>query len=83
MPTYNEAQSLASTVEGLISEVDTVDILIVDDNSQDGTALKNRGWVPLTLMAFDMHSQMIITLLLRWTQMAPTKPMIFREFWRQ
>ena len=39
MPTYNEAQSLGSTVEGLLSEVDAVDILIVDDNSQDGTAL--------------------------------------------
>lgn len=38
MPTYNEAQSLASTVEGLLAEVISVDILIVDDNSQDGTA---------------------------------------------
>ena len=38
MPTYNEAQSLASTVEGLLTEVANVDVLIVDDNSQDGTA---------------------------------------------
>lgn len=38
MPTYNEAQSLASTVEGLLAELPAVDILIVDDNSQDGTA---------------------------------------------
>ena len=38
MPTYNEAQSLASTVEGLLTEVVGVDVLIVDDNSQDGTA---------------------------------------------
>ena len=38
MPTYNEAQSLASTVEGLLAELPSVDILIVDDNSQDGTA---------------------------------------------
>ena len=38
MPTYNEAQSLASTVEGLLVEVPEVDVLIVDDNSQDGTS---------------------------------------------
>jgi dolichol-phosphate mannosyltransferase len=38
MPTYNEAQSLASTVEDLLTEVVGVDVLIVDDNSQDGTA---------------------------------------------
>jgi dolichol-phosphate mannosyltransferase len=37
MPTYNEAQSLASTVEGLLAEVVGVDVLIVDDNSHDGT----------------------------------------------
>ena len=38
MPTYNEAQSLASTVEKLILEAPGVDVLIVDDNSQDGTS---------------------------------------------
>ena len=37
MPTYNEAQSIASTVEGLLAEVVGVDVLIVDDNSHDGT----------------------------------------------
>ena len=38
MPTYNEAKSLASTVEGLLKEIAGVDVLVVDDNSQDGTA---------------------------------------------
>ncbi len=38
MPTFNEAKSLGSTVEGLLTEVEGVDVLIVDDNSQDGTA---------------------------------------------
>jgi dolichol-phosphate mannosyltransferase len=38
MPTYNEAQSLAITVEGLLREVGEVDVLVVDDDSQDGTA---------------------------------------------
>jgi dolichol-phosphate mannosyltransferase len=37
MPTYNEAQSIASTVEGLLADVVGVDVLIVDDNSLDGT----------------------------------------------
>ena len=38
MPTFNEAKSLASTVEGLLAEIAGVNILVVDDNSQDGTA---------------------------------------------
>lgn len=38
MPTYNEAKSLASTVEGLLKEIVGVDVLVVDDNSKDGTA---------------------------------------------
>ena len=38
IPTYNEAQSLASTVEGLLTEITGVDVLVVDDNSKDGTA---------------------------------------------
>ena len=38
IPTYNEAQSLASTVEGLLTEIAGVDVLVVDDNSKDGTA---------------------------------------------
>ena len=38
MPTFQEANSLVATIEGLLSEVPEVDILVVDDNSQDGTA---------------------------------------------
>lgn len=38
MPTYNEAQSLSTTVQGLLVELPSVDVLIVDDNSKDGTA---------------------------------------------
>jgi dolichol-phosphate mannosyltransferase len=38
MPTYNEAKSLASTVEGLLAEIAGIAVLVVDDNSQDGTA---------------------------------------------
>ena len=38
IPTYNEAKSLASTVEGLLAEIAGVDVLVVDDNSQDSTA---------------------------------------------
>lgn len=38
IPTYNEAKSLASTVEGLLTEIAGVDVLVVDDNSKDGTA---------------------------------------------
>jgi dolichol-phosphate mannosyltransferase len=38
MPTFNEAMSVSLTVEGLLNEVGDVDVLIVDDNSTDGTA---------------------------------------------
>jgi glycosyltransferase involved in cell wall biosynthesis len=38
MPTYNEAKSLTRTVEELLSVAKAVDVLIVDDNSPDGTA---------------------------------------------
>ena len=38
MPTFNEAKSLSTTVEELLVEVPNVDVLIVDDNSKDGTA---------------------------------------------
>lgn len=37
MPTYNEAQTLEKTVGDLFSHVDNVDLLIIDDNSPDGT----------------------------------------------
>lgn len=38
MPTYNEAYSLSETVIQLLGTVKEVDVLIVDDNSPDGTA---------------------------------------------
>jgi dolichol-phosphate mannosyltransferase len=38
MPTYNEAKSLSRTVEELLTVSQVVDVLIVDDNSPDGTA---------------------------------------------
>lgn len=37
MPTFNEARSLKTTVEGVLAQVSHVEVLIVDDNSQDGT----------------------------------------------
>ena len=37
MPTYNEAESIRKIAGGLLTTVDSVDLLIVDDNSPDGT----------------------------------------------
>jgi dolichol-phosphate mannosyltransferase len=37
IPTYNEAESLETTVAGLLAEVPTASVLIVDDGSPDGT----------------------------------------------
>ena len=38
MPTFNEAKSLGSTIEGLLNTLPYVEILVVDDNSKDGTS---------------------------------------------
>lgn len=38
IPTYNEAGNIVPLLERLTSEVPAVDILVVDDNSPDGTA---------------------------------------------
>lgn len=38
MPTYNEAETLAKTVGKLFEFNSEVDLLVVDDNSPDGTA---------------------------------------------
>ncbi len=50
MPTFNEAKSLGSTIEGLLNTLPYVEILVVDDDSKDGTseiadslALKHKG----------------------------------------
>lgn len=37
MPTYNESGSIRTIVEHLVATVNSVDLLIVDDNSPDGT----------------------------------------------
>jgi len=37
MPTYNEAQSISEIVRNLLNTVSDIDLLIVDDNSPDGT----------------------------------------------
>lgn len=38
IPTYNERASIKSLLDKLISELPDIDILIIDDNSPDGTA---------------------------------------------
>lgn len=37
MPTYNEAEGISKVVRHLLATVTTIDLLIVDDNSPDGT----------------------------------------------
>lgn len=37
MPTYNEAENLESIVEAIHEEVPEVDVLVIDDDSPDGT----------------------------------------------
>lgn len=38
IPTFNESENIVNLLERLLSEVPTVDILVVDDSSPDGTA---------------------------------------------
>jgi len=42
LPTYNEAETIQKTVEELQAKVPQVEILVIDDNSPDGTADKVR-----------------------------------------
>lgn len=37
IPTYNERESLPITIDGLLTHAPEVDVLVVDDNSPDGT----------------------------------------------
>jgi len=37
LPTYNEKESLSDTIERIVTSASHVDILVVDDNSPDGT----------------------------------------------
>ena len=39
MPTYNERESITAVVEHLLNTVPHVDLLVVDDNSPDGTGI--------------------------------------------
>lgn len=45
IPTYNEAQSIMAVIDSLLSLRENVEILVVDDNSPDGTAdiVRSRG----------------------------------------
>jgi len=38
IPTYNEKENITSIIEAVLSQNETFDVLIVDDNSPDGTA---------------------------------------------
>jgi dolichol-phosphate mannosyltransferase len=38
VPTYNEAEGITATLDAVLREAPTVDILVVDDSSPDGTA---------------------------------------------
>ena len=38
VPTYNEAEGIIAMLDAVLREAPDVDILVVDDNSPDGTA---------------------------------------------
>lgn len=42
IPTYNEIENIEAIIQAVLSQSDEVHVLIVDDNSPDGTALKAR-----------------------------------------
>lgn len=43
IPTYNEVQSISSVIKGVLSLPNDLHILVVDDNSPDGTATTVKG----------------------------------------
>lgn len=38
IPTYNESENIESLIESVLSQVDDLNVLVVDDNSPDGTS---------------------------------------------
>ena len=38
LPTYNESKNIVKTIDLVLSQSDNLNILIIDDNSPDGTA---------------------------------------------
>ena len=44
IPTYNEADNIESLVQKVLSQPVGVHVLIVDDNSPDGTGRSPTGW---------------------------------------
>ncbi len=43
VPTYNEAEGISAMLDAVLGEAPDVDILVVDDNSPDGTAMLVAG----------------------------------------
>jgi len=46
IPTYNEAENIVELIQQIFALNDTFDVLIVDDNSPDGTALLVKDIIP-------------------------------------
>lgn len=57
IPTYNEAESIVKTIRGIYEFIPNIDILIIDDNSPDGTAdilkYEKRNNKKITIMTRD------------------------------
>ena len=53
IPTYNESESIMAVIDGLLSLKENVEILVVDDDSPDGTAdvVKSRGLPRIHLLS--------------------------------
>jgi dolichol-phosphate mannosyltransferase len=54
LPTYNEAENIRDTVADVFTYCPDVDVLIVDDNSPDGT-----GWIADEISAADPRVQVL------------------------
>ena len=55
MPTYNERASLETTVLAVLEQAPTVDILVVDDGSPDGTGLIADGLAKQNVRVHVLH----------------------------
>ena len=54
LPTYNERENIAPMLEALLALPDQVDVLVVDDNSPDGTwqyVEQYMGWSETTTIS--------------------------------
>ncbi len=55
LPTYNESQNIAALIDAVLAANPEIDVLVVDDDSPDGTGQIADGWAARSPRVFVLH----------------------------